>query len=86
MMEGILEKMMGNMDIQKMLPQQREIEEYKLISTVDISDLNIQAKELVSKGFEPVGFVSVSYVKETIQGYILYYTKEFIKYKKNEKV
>lgn len=78
-MEGLLEKMMGNVDLQKMLPQQREVEEYELVSATTVTKLNEKAKELISKGFEPVGFVSVVNIIET-------YTKEFIKYKKNEKV
>lgn len=76
MFDEIFKGKMG--DLQGMLPQPREIESYKVISTDNLSDFNSQSDKLIKDGFEPIGKLLI---KNDSVYEIRIYVKEFIKYK-----
>ena len=63
---------MENMNLSKMMPPQREIENYLILVKDNWSEFNKEASELIKVGYEPIGMLVIN------NGY---YVKEFIKYK-----
>lgn len=73
---GLFDKMLDNINmdnLQGMIPQKREIADYKIIRHELIKEFNNEAKELIDQGYEPIGILIV---KDSP-----IYIKEFIKYK-----
>jgi hypothetical protein len=71
---SILEDMMkGKLgDFQNMLPKEREVEGFKIISTGGTEDFNNKADELIKSGYEPFGFLTIKNDVSYVQGFIKY--------------
>ena len=76
-----LNKMMGDMDLSKFVPPQKEVVSYKIISEFSLDSFNSESKRLIELGYEPIGFLN-TLVTTTLSSVL--YVKEFIKYKKTE--
>jgi len=79
-------KMMGDMDLSKIVPQ-KEIIDYKIISEYTLDEFNYKSKKLIDNGFEPIGSlipVVLTSSSPMITIPTILYTKEFVKYKKTE--